>query len=158
MPLFPTRPKPASGIKCVGSVSVWDPSQHSLITSLEMVQRRAARRILHDFQPTSASALVAKLELDPQSLRHKSTKATMLYKITNSLVDSTPERPWLTPAPCQLRGHGKKFLNPSCRINILKNSFFPSAIRLWNEAIAEAVNASSPQAFKSIIEGWLRQT
>ena len=140
------------------SSSVWDPSQQCLITNLEMVQRRAARRILHDFQPTtSASALVAKLELDPLSLRRKSTKATMLYKITNSLVDSTPERPWLTPAPRQLRGHGKKFLNPSCRTNILKHSFFPSAIRLWNEAPAEAVNASTPQAFKSIIEGWLRR-
>ena len=141
------------------SSSVWDPSQQSLINNLEMVQRRAARRIMHDFKPTtSASALVAKLDLDPLSLRRKSAKTMMLYKIHNGLVDSSPERPWLTQAPRQLRGHGQKFLNPSCRTNILKNSFFPSAIRLWNDAPAEAINAATPQAFKSIIEGWLRRS
>ena len=31
----------------------------------------------------------------------------MMYKIVNGLVDATPERPWLTPAPRQLRGHGQ---------------------------------------------------
>ena len=35
-------------------------------------------------------------------------------------------------------------------------SFSPSAIRLWNDTFAEAIQAATPQAFKSNI-GWLRR-
>ena len=141
------------------SSSVWDPPQKYLSDSLEMVQRRSARRILRDFQPTtSASKLVSRLELDPLNLRRKSAKSTMMYKIVNGLVDATPERPWLTPASRQLRGHGQKFLVPSCKTNTMKSSFFPSALRLWNDAPAEAVRAATPQAFKSHMEAWLKRS
>ena len=140
------------------SSSVWDPSQQYLSDSLELVQRRSARRILHDFRPTtSASQLVSRLELVPLLLRRKSAKTMMLYKIINGLVDATPKRPWLTPTPRQLRGHEQKFQTPSCKTNILKTSFFPSAIRLWNDAPADTIKAVTPQAFRTNIEGWLRR-
>ena len=139
------------------SSSVWDPPQQYLSDRLEMVQRRSARRILGDFRSsTSATQLVSRLELDLLNLRRKSAKSTMMYKIVNGLVDVAPERPWLTPAPRQLRGHGQKFLVPSCKTNIMKGSFFPSAIRLWNDAPTEAVRAATPQAFRSNFEGWLK--
>ena len=139
------------------SSSVWDPPQQYLSDRLEMVQRRSARRILGDFRSsTSATQLVSRLELDLLNLRRKSAKSTMMYKIVNGLVDVAPERPWLTPAPRQLRGHGQKFLVPSCKTNIMKGSFFPSAIRLWNDAPTEAIRDATPQAFRSSFEGWLK--
>ena len=104
------------------------------------------------------SCMVSRLELDPLCLRRKSAKSLMMYKIVNGLVNATPERPWLTPALRQLRGHDKKFLVPSCRSNIMKSSFFPSAIRLWNDAPTEAVRAATPQAFKSNMEAWLKRS
>ena len=81
----------------------------------------------------------------------------MLYKINNGHVEVTPERPWLTSAPRQLRGHDQKVLVPSCKTNILKTLFSPSAISLWNDTPAEAIQAAASQAFKGNIEGWLRR-
>jgi hypothetical protein len=55
-----------------------------LSDALELVQRRAAWRILHDFSPrTSASALVRQLDLQTLSERRKIDKAAMLHKIIN---------------------------------------------------------------------------
>ena len=49
---------------------VQDPHQQDLINSLELVQRRVARRTLHDFRRSiSATALVSGLDLDTLLLR-----------------------------------------------------------------------------------------
>jgi hypothetical protein len=59
---------------------VWDPFQQNLSEALELVQRRAARRILHDFSPqTSALALVRQRDLQTLSERRKIDKAAMIY-------------------------------------------------------------------------------
>ena len=136
---------------------VWDPHQQYLSSTLEMVQRRSARRILHDFRPTtSASDLVSKLHLDPLKLRRTAAKATMMYKIMGGLVEATPRSGTLTPAQRSTRGQAHKLQVPHSRTEVHKNSFFPSSIRLWNAIPPEAPAASSTQAFRSCIEAWLR--
>ena len=136
---------------------VWDPPQEGLRNSLEMVQRRAARRILHDFRPTtSASGLVARLELDPLKLRRTSSKATAMYKIVNGLVDAKPEKEILVPVRRNNRGHNQRFMLPFCRTESLRSSFFHSGMKVWNSLPQNIINSNSPQAFRSSVEGWLR--
>jgi hypothetical protein len=136
---------------------IWDPHQQHLSDSLEMVQRRSARRILHDFRPTtSASGLVSGLNLDPLKLRRTSAKATMMYKIMGGLIDLAPPDGPLTAAPRTSRGHAAKLLVPHSRTDSHRFSFFPSAVRLWNSLPPEAPLASSPEAFRSLTEAWLR--
>ena len=136
---------------------IWDPPQQYLSDNLEKVQRRSARRILHDYRPTSsASQLVSRLELDPLKLRRTSTKATMMYKIMGGLVEAMPERGLPALASRTTRGHSAKLQIPHSRTEIHKSTFFPSAIRLWNSLPPNAPSASSPQSFRNIIEGWLR--
>ncbi|XP_076458552.1 uncharacterized protein LOC143292249 [Babylonia areolata] len=70
---------------------VWDPPQQYLTTNLEIVQRRSARRIMHDSRPTtSATELVTRLELEPLKLRRTADKATTIYKIMGGLVEVAP--------------------------------------------------------------------
>ena len=137
---------------------MWDPPQEYLAQDLEKVQRRAARRIMHDFRPTtSASELVSKLELDTLKFRRTAAKATTMYKVVNGLVEATPERQTLIPVGRNLRGHNQKFRAPYCRTEVMKNTFYPSAISLWNSLPQEAISANSPEAFRSTVEGWLRK-
>ena len=138
---------------------VWDPPQQHLVASLEMVQRRTARRILHDFRPTtSASQLVSRLDLDPLALRRTAAKATMMYKIMGGLVEATPREGTFTPAARATRGHTGKLQIPYSRTESHRHSFYPSAIRLWNQIPEASIKANTPQAFKTSIEAWLRVT
>ena len=67
---------------------MWDPHQQHLKSTLEMVQRRSARRILHDLSPTSsASDLVAQLQLGNLQSGRTSGKVCRMYKTMTSLVD-----------------------------------------------------------------------
>ena len=53
-----------------------------------MMQRRAARRIFHDFShSTSDSALVTRLELLHLETRKRVDKVAIMYKVVNNLVD-----------------------------------------------------------------------
>ena len=112
---------------------------------------------MHDFRSTtSASELVTKLDLDTLKLRRTAAKATTMYKVVNGLVEATPERETFIPAGRNLRGHNQKFRTPYCQTEIMKNTFYPSAISLWNSLPQDAISADSPEAFRSSVEGWLR--
>jgi hypothetical protein len=130
---------------------VWDPHQEELISDLEMIQRRSARRIFRDFsRTTSATALVNRLNLDPLKLRHTSAKATLMYKVEWNCVDVKPRDGVLRRKGRNLRGHSYQYLQLHCDSESHSSSFFPSAIRLWNNLPEEAVKASSPQQCRAL--------
>jgi len=105
---------------------VWDPNQENLKSTLEMVQRRAARRILHDFRPTtSATAMVERLNLDPLQSRRTADKVCMMYKIMNNTVDVRPPANLIIPATRITRGQQNKLQLPYSRTDTYKHSFFP---------------------------------
>ena len=131
---------------------VWDPYHQNHIQKVERIQRQSARRIFQDFSyTTSASTLVSKLKLPTLEQRRNTAKATMIYKIMNGLVDITPVQGTLTPANRSTRRHTSKLMVPHCRTDVYLHSFFPSAIRIWNNLPSEAPLAGSPKAFKSVI-------
>ncbi|XP_070211844.1 uncharacterized protein [Littorina saxatilis] len=122
-----------------------------------MTQRRSARRILHDFKPTSSTTeLVSRLKLDSLIQRRTATRATMMYKIMSGLVEVAPREGTLTPVPRSTRGHTTRLQVPQSRTDSHRTSFFLSAIRLWNNIPQEAVSADSPQVFRTNVEAWLR--
>jgi hypothetical protein len=74
----------------------------------------------------------------------------MLYRIIHQVV-AIPAQPYLIPwgVASTTRGHCKRYQLPYSRLQCLQQSFFPSTIRLWNELPAEAVSASTVDAFKT---------
>ena len=139
------------------SSTVWDPHQQNLINTLEMTQRRAARRILQDFSPkTSASALVAKLHLDTLQHRRAASKATLMYKIMNGLVDMPIRQGVIEKVSRSTRGHQLKLRVPHARTDVYKHSFFPSAVRLWNSLDQASITATTVPAFKTSLENWTK--
>ena len=134
--------------------SVWSPHQKEYKQELEMVQRRAARRICKDFsRDTSATALVEKLKLEELKQRRDTNQVTMMYKVMKDQVSVNPRPGTLTPSGRNTRTqHG--LLVPYTRTNVRLYSFFPVAIRMWNSLSTTAATASSVDAFKTAVEGW----
>ncbi len=134
--------------------SVWSPHQKNLIQDLEMVQRRAARRICKDFsRETSATALVKSLGLETLKSRRDTGRAIMMYKVMEGSVCVNPRPGVITPTPRDTRTkHGLQL--PHTRTNIMLHSFFPQAIRMWNSIPTIATEAPSADAFRNALKGW----
>ena len=130
---------------------VWDPHHQKDINALEMTQRRAARRIPNDFSSTtSASGLTKKFGLETLRTRRKRDKVTAIHKMNhNKIAVNFPES--VGKASTRTRGHNHRMTLPRARLDAHLHSFFPSAIRLWNNLPPEAVESASLECFKKII-------
>ena len=93
---------------------MWEPHQQHLKSTMEMVQRQSARRILHDFSPTSsASALVTKRQLEKLQSRRTSDKVCRMYMTMNGLVDVNSAESLLGYRNCFPRGTDTNFKSPT---------------------------------------------
>ena len=128
--------------------SAWDPHTQGCVHQLEAVQRRAARFVKGDYHTTSStSKMIQDLGWQPLQTRRQQAKVTLMYRIVNNLVD-IPGEQYLHTTTSVTRGHGLKFIVPYCRTDLLRHSFFPSAIRLWNQLPKPAATAPTLEAFK----------
>ena len=142
-----TLVRPIMEYACV----VWDPITQKNITELERVQRKAARFVMGDYKTTSSvRSMLEHLKWPTLEERRKRAKVTMLYRIIHQVV-AIPVQPYLIPrgVASTTRGHCQRYQLPYSRLQCHQQSFFPSTIRLWNELPAEAVSASTVDAFKT---------
>ena len=76
------------------AATVWDPHTDINIAKLEGVQRRTARFVTNDYNYTSSvTALMRAIEWESLQQRRQEAKAVMMYRIVNSLVDSSTTSP-----------------------------------------------------------------
>ena len=131
--------------------TVWDPFTSTNRDQIEMVQRRAARFVTGNYHRTSSvNAMLEKLKWETLEHRRKIAKVLMIYKIKRELVACTSNI--LVPATTTtLRGHDQKYLVPYTRTQVYMESFYPDAIRIWNNLPPEAVACKTYEAFKTAI-------
>jgi hypothetical protein len=80
--------------------------------------------------------------------RRTNTKMVMMYRIIHHLIAISLQK-YLTPATTRTtRGHDQKFQIPFSRIQSHQNSYFPSAIRTWNNLPAVLIIVPTLQVFK----------
>jgi len=124
--------------------SIWDPHQQKYIDKLEMTQRRAARFV----KPVSVSAMVSDLGWEPLQTRRLHNRLTMMYKITNGLVEVPQE---CHPAPRlqnTTRGHTMQFQSFQPVVDAFKYAFLPRTIPAWNALPQLVAEADSLDTFK----------
>ena len=133
--------------------SVWSPYTKTQIKKLEMVQRRAARYVTNRYHNTSSvTSMLDHLEWDTLETRRTRNQLTMLYKISNDLVD-IPADMFLTLAPSVTRStHPRNYLMPSTTTSYHRNSFFPKTIAVWNRLPAETAMSPDLVSFKRGLE------
>ena len=129
--------------------TVWDPATQKDVAKIEMIQRRAARYVLHRHRNTSSvGEMLDTLKWPSLQQRRQDTRLNMLYKIKNNLVKVRTDE--LQPLTARARRtNSLAFQRITCNSNLKLNSFFPRTIRDWNTLPEEVVTAPSVQAFGS---------
>ena len=99
---------------------------------------------------SSVTAMLEELKMDSLQHRRATAKVTMMYRITNQLIDIPDNQ--LLPLKTPTRGHNKRFAIPNTRTTLLKGTFFPDTIRLWNFLSQQAVDSPSVDVFKTRVK------
>ena len=130
---------------------VWSPYQQKYIDSLEMVQRRAARYIFHDYQRTSSVKVMVQ-ELGWETLQQRRVRADLVnfFKVQHSLI-AVP-LPDFVQRPLRIKPETiYNFRPPFCSTDAYKFSFFPRAIRHWNKLPPSVASLDSLTSFKTAL-------
>ena len=113
--------------------SVWNPHMKCNVDKIEMVQRRAARFVCHDYSRYShLSTLINALGWESLEQRRLNNQGCMLYKIYSGLVGITLP-PEINPVTRVSRYPNCAPFQQLITLNdTYKCSFYPGTIRTWN--------------------------
>ena len=130
--------------------TIWDPHTKTNIDKIEMVQRRAARYVLHrHHNRSSVSSMLHFLGWTSLQQRREQARLCMMYKIHAGDV-AINKNHYMTLAPLSiLNTNGLRYVVPYSRCDYHLYSFFPRTIRSWNNLPSDIVEACSYNAFKS---------
>ena len=134
---------------------VWAPYTQLNINKVERIQRQAARFIYGDFSwHSSVSNMLHLLDLPTLSYRRDKAKIIFLYKIIHKLVDITPPVTYLRPISMNTRGHPLKYIQLPTSIDAYKHSFYPSAIKIWNNLSICVIESQSLEEFQTHLNNY----
>ena len=134
------------------AATVWDPHAQNNIQKIEAAQRRAARFVTNNNNTTSSvTAMMEQLQWESLQQRRMRAKVVMTYRILHSLV-AIPSSPYCHHLGAATRGHSYRYRVPYSRTTIHKESFIPSAIRLWNQLPDGVTSTESLESFKTGIQ------
>jgi len=134
--------------------AVWSPHEAKSTASLESVQRRAARWVLHRYERTaSVTNMLVQLEWLTLAERRRISQLLMLYKICHGLVHVPHDFLSRTYTAQQTRNtHTFTFAPFQPRTNYFKYSFFPYAVSQWNGLAPTIVEAPNVDQFKARLQ------
>ena len=132
---------------------IWDAHYQKDITSVEKIQRRAARFVTGDFSYySSVTKMIKDLGWSDLAHRRRDARLTMLFKIINDLVSIKPEM-YITQGSSNTRSNNnKKFRHFLASTPAFQNSFFPKTIPQWNKLSQSTVDALTVEAFKASLD------
>lgn len=131
------------------AAAVWHPHTADLTSSLEKIQRRAARYVLHQYQYT-ASVTQMLLRLKWETLQHRRMKLRLLlmYKIIHGLVAINPQPYFIPTLRLNRYNHSFTFQQISTTKQYHQASYFINSIPLWNAAPACLIEAPDLDKFR----------
>jgi len=139
----------------------WDPYVKKDISSLERVQRKAARFCLENYQHT-ASVTGTLRDLGWFSFEARSTIArlNLVYKICHGIVDIDQNSYLRSHTNCGAKtrsSHNYEFLNVNVTKDVYFYSFFPRTLRMWNKIPKDIVESDSLETFKTKISKYFAE-
>ena len=117
-----------------------------------MVQRTAARWTCRRWHNTSHGEMLDDLQWSTLDKRRTNTSLTFFYKIHNRLVDIDRDRYLSTNLTTRYSGrlsHSQQYNRLTASTDLLKYSFFPRVIPLWNALPESTVSMTTVDSFKS---------
>ena len=112
---------------------IWDPTSKSASNSLESVQHFALKLSSKSWS-SNYSSLLTSFKIPTLLHRRKCAKIIVIHKSKSGLSHSinSPLRPALTPLHLTRQFSPLNFQPIFCRTSSYYNSFYPSAIKIWN--------------------------
>lgn len=136
--------------------AIWDPTQTTLIQTLEAIQNRAARFILSNYsRHSSVTSMKKTLNLPDLSLRRKSSRLNLFHKIyyyNNDLKDILFHPPHYISSRTD---HRFKVGLPSCRTKLCNDSFVPRTSVAWNHLPSTIASITDDHEFKIALQNAL---
>ena len=122
----------------------WHPHYKKDVSTLERVQRKAARFFLQNFsKAASVTDMLSDLKWDTLETRRKK-KWTLTKKLSHNLVDiSTEERLIPNSEKGTRNSHAFKYRAPEVSKDVFKFSLFPNSITKRNSLPSDLVNCKS---------------
>lgn len=131
------------------ATTAWSPHTSKGISTIESIQRRAARFVTHDYRrESSVTSMLNSLGWASLEQRRRMRDLEFFYKIENKLVD-IPFPDDVNRSSSRTRGHSLKYMQPGCSIDAYKFSFFPRTIPVWNKLPNNVVISKSLDAFRA---------
>ena len=109
--------------------SVWNPYTKKSITSIENIQRRAARFVLNKYRRReSVTEMIKDLQWDSLESQRRAASLLMMYRIHTQVTISRSD--YLTPIiPSSTRSyHPQKYQLIPSRIQVFQYSYFPRTV------------------------------
>ena len=137
------------------SSAAWSPHTAKNINKLEMVQRRAARFVLNDYDYSPLSDLSSKIKhtLKWMPLQHRRALSDLFifFKIRNALINIP------FPAVTQASpNHSLRYLHvQALHSEAFRYHFFIRTIRIWNLLPPKIAGSTNPESFKSQAQQWI---
>ena len=133
------------------SSSIWDPCHAKDISSIERIQRRAARFVKSDYRTTSSvTAMINDLGWKDLAHRRRDLRLALLHKVVYDHIAVSADSLGLLPGDKRLRSsHKKNFKHLPTNTDPFRYSFVPRTIIEWNSLPASAVECTSPESFKT---------
>ena len=133
---------------------VWDPSAEGTKHDIEMVQRRAARFVLNDYDRTSSvTNMLSNIGWDDLATRRKAARLRTMFNLYhgNSKLDVSDIllEPWYVGRS----DHCKKIRRIPSRLLFYHNSFFPRTIREWNTIPQNMIETENAKEFQRSLNG-----
>lgn len=132
--------------------AIWDPSNITLVNSIEAIQNRATRFILSNYSRyASVTSMKSTLKLPELSFRRRCFRLSLFHKIYhhNPLLK---EQLITQPSYISSRSdHCFKVGVPSSRTKLCSHSFIPSTSKEWNHLPATVAAILDTDTFKTII-------
>ena len=132
---------------------VWDPWGEGMKHELEMVQRRAARFVLNDYERhSSVTDMLDSIGWDSLESRRREARLCFLYKLHHGDMKVDVGNIMCAPSYIARSDHSKKIMRLQSRLLPYHNSFFPRTIREWNMLSPAMVEAASVEEFRKNVQ------
>ena len=134
------------------AASIWDPYTNKQVTSVERVQRRAARftnNNYRDYTPGAVTSMIQHQGWESLTTRRAKSRLTMMFKITHGLVEVSHQH--LVAGDSPTRG-ANKFREIAASKDAYRQSFYPRTIRQGNKLPPDITSATSLEGFKAKLD------
>ena len=141
---------------------VWNPVSKENKNLIEMVQRRAARFVLGDYdRKSSVSKMYQNLKWDTLEQRREKQCISAFHKILHGDLELDIDNYAIKKIDRPRRTHNQQYQSNSKFISTsqFSTSFFPSTISSWNKLPQSLVDIIDPDIFKtSLVETGQQET